>query len=232
MRAYSKLTIALAMTLSGASAVHAAPTGVQWTPDATKILVNKDVGNERWAITLDLSDVSATGNVFFLDDRAPSFIWCEKTGHDFDAGAGEITLQYRCFGSDRAIGGFAFDDWSIINEEVFLPASFFVPEAETCDISGSVNGPNAGNGDSFWQCEGNGGNFEFQLFSNGTGNSTAPGVGPFEFDVFTEGCRFARLGDGSFLDVEDSPSRDRITIYEVPQAVDRFIVSECERKDF
>jgi len=110
-----------------------------------------------------------------------------------------------------------------------LPASFFIPEAETCDLSDAVNGPNAQDASSFWECNGSGGSFQFQVFGNGTGVSTA--TGPFEFDVIDQACTFGRLADGSFLDVEYSPSRDRLTVYEIPPSVDQFTLSECTRAD-
>lgn len=223
------IVVALALALAGAPAAGAAPTGVQWTPDAARLLVNKDVGSERWAITLNLSDFTATGNVFFTDDRAPSFIWCEKIGEDFRSDVGELDLQYRCFGSDRAVGGFAVQDWSEISDQVFLPLSFFIPEAETCDLRDALNGPNANAAGSYWDCSGSDTGFQFQIFANGTAVSTA--TGPFDYDAVAEGCRIARLDDGSYLDLEFSPSRDHLTLYETTTSVDRLIVSECAFKD-
>ncbi len=228
MNTFSRAFAATVAAVSAATAVHAAPTGVQWTPDALQILVNKDVGSERWAITWNLADVSATGNVFFLDDRSPAFIWCEKTGHDFMSSIGELDLQYSCSGSDRAIGGFHFADWTLINDNVVLPASFFIPEAEACDLTDAVNGPNAAHASSFWQCSGNAGRFDFQVFSNGTALSSA--TGSFAYDVIGNACAFAQLDDGSFLDVEYSPSRDHLTLYEIPSVVDQVTVSECDRQ--
>ena len=52
------------------------------------------------------------------------------------------------------------------------------------------------------RCGGSAGTFDFFLFSDGTGTNTA--TGDFTFDALTEGCRFAQLEDGSFLDVEYS----------------------------
>ena len=229
MSARELIVIALFMALSGPSGAHAAPNGVQWTPDGSHILVNKDVGPERWAIALDLADLSATGNVFFADGRPPAFIWCEKTADEFDPAIGEIALQYRCFGSDGAVGGFGIDDWTLISEEVPLPASFFVPPAETCDLHDAVNGPNAQNAISYWDCSGNGGPFQLQVFSDGTGVSTT--TGPLVFDVVDQACTFGQLSDGSFLDTEYSPSHDRLTVYEVPPDVDNLTLSECYRSD-
>ena len=40
-------------------------------------VVQKDVGDERWAITYDLDDRTATGNVFFPAGGDPAFISCQ-----------------------------------------------------------------------------------------------------------------------------------------------------------
>ncbi len=223
-------TITLAMTGSAITYAGGAPSGVQWTPDSARILVNKDVGQERWAITLNLSDFSASGNVFFTDGSAPAFIWCEKTGESFDSGVGELDLEYRCFGAVAGFGGFASSDWTLISDNVILPLSFFIPDGETCDLSAALNGPNSVNANDFWNCGGSDGSFEFQVFSNGTGFSTATGA--FDYDAIDEACRVARLDDNSYLDLEYSPSRDHLTIYETTANVDRLIVSECERTNF
>ena len=219
-----------AIGLTTGSIANAAPTGIQWTPDALRILVSKDVGVERWAITWDLADLSTTGNVFFTDGSAPGFIWCEKTGHDFVPSAGELNLTYRCFGAAPAFGGFHFADWAVIDDNVVLPTSFFIPQAETCDFTGALNGQSSTSASSLWQCSGNAGRFDFQVFADGTALSSATGA--FAYDVVGQACTFARLDDGSFLDVEYSPSTDHLTLYEIPAAADQAIVSECDRQLF
>lgn len=224
------IVAALTLLLAVPTASPAAPTGVQWTPDAKQLLVNKDVGNERWAITLNLSDYSATGNVFFTDDRAPAFVWCEKTGESFDSSAGELNLTYRCFGADAGFGGFASSDWTPIDDNVVLPLSFFIPDAETCDNSGAVNGPNSSAATNYWSCGGSAGSFNFSAFANGTAVSDP--LGPFAYDAIDESCRFAELNDGTFLDLEYSPSRDHLTLYEAQPDGKSLIVSECERVNF
>jgi hypothetical protein len=55
-------------------------SGIQGTPDGKRILVNKDVGAERYAIAQDQDDRSATGNVFFTDARSPAFLLCSAAG--------------------------------------------------------------------------------------------------------------------------------------------------------
>ncbi len=224
------LVAALAVSLTAPTTGRAAPTGVQWTPDAKQLLVNKDVGNERWAITLNLKDFSATGNVFFTDDQAPAFVWCEKTGDSFDASAGELDLRYRCFGAGAGLGGFASADWTLIDDDVSLPLSFFVPAAETCDLSGALNGQTSSSSSNYWNCGGSAGSFTFQVFANGTAFSEP--FGGFSYDAVDEACRFARLDNGVHLDLEYSPSRDHLTIYETSAEGEELIVSECERVDF
>jgi hypothetical protein len=63
--------------------------GVQFTPDGKRVLVNKDVGNERWAITLN-ENGSATGNVFRSDGGPPAFIFCAP---------GATANAFQCFGA-------------------------------------------------------------------------------------------------------------------------------------
>ena len=48
-------------------------------PDDARVLVQKDVGAERWAISYNLSDRTVTGNVFKTDGSPPSFIFCRIT---------------------------------------------------------------------------------------------------------------------------------------------------------
>jgi hypothetical protein len=231
MRSRLWIVTAITLMLLGPAPSEAAPSGVQWTLDGLRLLVNKDVGNERWAITLNLADFSASGNVFFTDDRAPSFVFCSKTGEDFDGDVGELNLHYTCYGADRGVGGFAQGDWALISDGISLPLSFFIPETETCDLSAALNGSNASNAGSEWSCGGSEGTFAFQIFANGTASNDATG-GSFTYDALSEACRIARLDDDSFLDLEYSPSRDHLTIYEVPSDAKSLIVSECSRTNF
>ena len=75
--------IVLGMVISGglvSSNAFARESGIQGTPDGKRILVNKDVGSSRYAIAQDQDDRSATGNVFFTDERAPAFLLCSAQG--------------------------------------------------------------------------------------------------------------------------------------------------------
>ncbi len=225
----TRVFVLVAVSMLATTGISAAqPGGVQWTPDGVRILVNKDVGAERWAITLNLVGATVTGNVFFSDGRAPSFVWCERVSHNHEPDLGKLVLRYRCFGSDRAQGGFSLSDWQLISDQVSLDATFFAPPAETCNLQGALNGPNAQNSDSFWDCTGTSGTFQFQAFGDGTGFSTA--IGAFEFDLVGNGCGFGKLSNGSFFNVGFSPSRDLLTLYQTNATVDQIILSECHRE--
>ncbi len=88
--AIASLAIALTTTPSAA-----ADRGLQFTPDGKRALANKDVGNERWAITLNNDDGSITGNVF-RTDGPPAFIACDPLAGD---------NNYACFGADACSDG-------------------------------------------------------------------------------------------------------------------------------
>jgi hypothetical protein len=218
------------MTWLAPTSSSAAAGGVQWTPDGLRILANKDVGSERWAITLNLFDGSVTGNVFFTNGQPPSFIFCEKIGHTHQPDIAKLTLQYRCFGSDSAFGVFALSDWNFISDQVALDATFFAPEPETCDLTGALNGANAQNANSFWDCSGTDGQFQFQVFGDGTGVSSA--IGAFTFDVVANGCGFGHVSGGGFFNVAYSPTRQILTLYETNANVDQFGLNECHRAVF
>ena len=64
-RSSAALVLSLLMLGFAPSSEAARESGIQGTPDGKRILVNKDVGNSRYAIEQDQDDRSATGNVFF-----------------------------------------------------------------------------------------------------------------------------------------------------------------------
>lgn len=54
-------------------------SGVQITFDGLRNLISKDVGEDRWSISLNPDDGTVTGNVFPTGaGRDPSFLWCEE----------------------------------------------------------------------------------------------------------------------------------------------------------
>jgi N-acetylneuraminic acid mutarotase len=98
-----------------------AQSGIQVTPDGKRTLINKDVGDERWAITRNADDGTVTGNVFFPDGGDPAFVWCSPVGEDDQS----VTLD--CSGAEAcAAAPCAPEAWTPLGE-VTLPRSFFAP---------------------------------------------------------------------------------------------------------
>ena len=107
-----------AFSCSGADACSSegVQRGIQETPDGRRILVNKDVGTERWAITLN-SDGTALGNVFRSDGGPPSFLSCDPLP---DAN------HFACYGADDCSTDRCVDQYAFI-ANIELPPSFFQP---------------------------------------------------------------------------------------------------------
>ncbi len=119
--------------VQGGSGGVSSPSGAQSSPDGKRRLVSKDVGGERWAITLHDDDLSVTGNVFFPGGGDPQFVWCEKKG--FDDG----TITFSCHGADRcAVAPCGRDSWTPL-VDVPLPESFFSsPELVDADAAAAA----------------------------------------------------------------------------------------------
>jgi hypothetical protein len=224
------LVVSLALLIGASAPAHSEPGGVQWSPDSARIFVTKDVGAERWSITLNLADISAAGNIFFTDGRPPAFVFCRLTGHNHEPAVARLNLHFQCFGSDAAHGVFALDDWNVIADDVRLSAAFFAPPSETCNLSGAANGPNAANPSSRWDCGGTSGTFNFQVFGDGTGFSSRSGV--LTFALQNGGCGYGKTSGGSFFSAGYSPSRDVLNLFETNANVSQFILSECHRTEF
>ncbi len=114
----------------GVGAPVLAKSPVRMTPDGTAILVNKDVGGARWAISLDLERATLTGNVF-VGDTAEHFFWCGLIDSSGDPGdLATQTLRMHCFTADpckdvaSCLTG--FKEWQSVGE-LQLPGSFFLP---------------------------------------------------------------------------------------------------------
>jgi hypothetical protein len=216
------MAIAVVLLLTMASVVQA-QTGVQWSPDNKRIFVSKDIVGERWAITLNLEDLTATGNVL-RSSGVPAFIWCDKIADNGDPNLYNLQLRFRCFGADLVTAGaFSMSDYNLISDNVVLPGSFFLPPPETCDLATGTNGPNAGAANSLWDC----GDLQFQLFADGTGVSSA--IGPFS--VVQTGCASGVVtqfgGVQSFFTVLLSPSRGLLNVYQVSPDIRTADIREC-----
>lgn len=78
LRTIPAVAVAILMVATRAEAQR--QSGIQRTPDGQRVLVSKDVGGQRYAITLNTADGSVTGNVFSTDGSPPKFISCVQTG--------------------------------------------------------------------------------------------------------------------------------------------------------
>lgn len=110
------------------------------SPDSQRILVSKDVGGARWAITRNLDSRTVTGNVF-SGDGDPLFVWCDEVPRDEATANGE--LDYSCWGADRCdVAPCPVAQWSFI-DDVVLPESFFAPSGavQWVDIGNPVTVP-------------------------------------------------------------------------------------------
>ena len=115
-RRAAALAATLAIVLAPFAA--AAQSGLQLTPDTKRTLINKDVADERWAITRN-PDGTVTGNVFFPGGGAPKFIWCQELAH----AGGEVSLA--CSGADACVlTPCEANEWAFI-AQVTLPEAFF-----------------------------------------------------------------------------------------------------------
>jgi hypothetical protein len=104
--------------------------GTRTTPDGKRILISKDVGGDRWAISVDLVDGSVTGNVFSPDGGEPQFVWCERTGDDGSLDPIGGTTQYSCRGADRCAASPCLASAWVDLGAVSLPGSFLLPATD------------------------------------------------------------------------------------------------------
>jgi hypothetical protein len=132
------LALICAGTIVIAPTPAAAQRGVTLTPDYLNYIINRDVGNERWTITVNLATssppriMSFAGNVYRANET-PVFIWCqprpESTGTLTDSGS---EFRLTCKGAG-ACGSTALEcsrgSWNVISDDIVLPAAFFLPSA-------------------------------------------------------------------------------------------------------
>lgn len=122
--------VVLACVLTPADAVQA-QRNVQLTPDQTLQVVNKQVGEERWAITRDLGTGVVTGNVY-QEGGDPQYLWCWPQSTESDP------LRLRC----QATSGCG--KWTDLGE-VEIAASFFEPTAcETTTTQDEISSAGSG----------------------------------------------------------------------------------------
>ena len=105
-RAVSALGAVAVLILTCASAA-AQDSGSTLSPDRQSFLVNKDIGNERWTIALNLFStdpadvINVTGNIFRSDGGPASFVGCLVRA-DSNGSLNDPSSVFRlsCFGAD------------------------------------------------------------------------------------------------------------------------------------
>lgn len=92
------------------------------------IIVNSDVGNERWSISWCQPGLVVSGNVFRTNGQ-PAFLWCAATDVIGTTPTGSLVLT--CFGADRCPpnnqngGTCSAGQWQALGT-VTLPLRFFL----------------------------------------------------------------------------------------------------------
>lgn len=113
------------------------PSGSTLSPDFRSYMVNKDLGDERWTIDLNLyaadpsSIISITGNIFRKDGGPASFVTClVRDDSNGSLRSPSSTFRLSCSGASACASTArqcAREDWTLIDDDVRVPASFFLP---------------------------------------------------------------------------------------------------------
>lgn len=132
-----QVALGVAALLVGSIAVARAQNTV--TPDGEQMLIQRNVGPERWAISYSYGDATITGNVFKTDGSAPSFVSCAFTDIDYAADPFESRYFLDCWGADTCNDvPCGSDQWSLIATGIELPASFVLAPGTQATFGGNV----------------------------------------------------------------------------------------------
>lgn len=152
MRSAAFLLLLVTVILGPVPRARAQEAAVTMTPDRVHLLVNKELGAERWSISTNFAPddstriVSVTGNVYRSDDDTVSFVHCalrpDSTGSLDDPSS---TLRFTCRGTgscDETALACARSAWTPLSRDVGIPASFFLPPGGlgTTGAAGAVAG--------------------------------------------------------------------------------------------
>ncbi len=134
----SAALLALTVGLLAAAPVRAQIAGLQMTPDSGRYLINKDVGNERWAISFNLNDRTVTGNVF-RTDGPPAFVWCEIKHETPSPVPAQTQYLLDCFGADACLSAPCTpDQWTRIATDLPIGGDFLLPPGTLSTFGGNV----------------------------------------------------------------------------------------------
>lgn len=132
MRTLQVLTTTFAIFLLTSREATAADRGIQLSPDGKRIMANKDVGSERWAITFNKDDGTVTGNVFRQDGGPPAFVFCRPAS---------VPNSFDCFGADACAASPCSNGFTPLGM-VTLPSSF-VDVPTILNLSGRFESSNS-----------------------------------------------------------------------------------------
>lgn len=107
---------------AGATPAQVRSSGIQHGPDGRQVMVNKDVGGARWAITYNRDDATLTGNVFFPGGGPPVFLFCDPIAPP---------ARFACYGADACVTASCIDQYDFI-QDVTLPAGFLGATSAVC----------------------------------------------------------------------------------------------------
>ena len=132
---------AVLAVLALAGLARAQEAGVQLTPDSARYLISKDVGTERWAISVNAEDRTATGNVFMADGSPTAFVWCDITDIAPDPDPARSVYTLSCWGADACTAAPCTEsEWRFIRDGIELTGSFLLPPGTASTLSGNVQG--------------------------------------------------------------------------------------------
>lgn len=120
-----------ALVILGRSLPAEAQSGLQFSRDGQRVYVSKDVDDQRWSITRDLTTGMVWGLVYFPDGGEPLFIECDP-----QPSTGE-TFVLACYGTIASS-----TEWLRVEGDIEIPKSFFEPRQGpspnlTCSIFSS-----------------------------------------------------------------------------------------------
>lgn len=144
--------MAVAITaVFGVASGARAQAGTTLTPDRQSFMVNKDIGDERWTITLTLAQIeppviaSITGNVFRSDGGAPAFVVCQQRPDSTGSlSTPSSVFRLDCKGTDACPSNArecARSSWRPLAEDLQIPADFFLPPEGLGSLSAGASVP-------------------------------------------------------------------------------------------
>ena len=109
------------------------------TPDGEQMLIQRNVGPERWAISYSFEGSTMTGNVFKTDGSAPSFVSCAFTDIDYAEDPFDSRYFLDCWGADTCSEpGCGTNQWTLIATGIELPASFVLVPGTNATFGGNI----------------------------------------------------------------------------------------------